>query len=77
MVITKPYGVDVIIVNLESCQITPEDIAYLCDILDKSKIKYKAIKARGNENIRLTDGKGKSNFEQGLLRVALVRGSIY
>ncbi|MCD7748456.1 MAG: phage terminase family protein [Oscillospiraceae bacterium] len=34
----------------------------LCSLLDKVKIEYKAIRATGRENIRLTDGEGRIEF---------------
>lgn len=34
----------------------------LCNLLDKAKIKYKAIRATGRESIRLTDGDGRIEF---------------
>ena len=44
--VTRPWGADAIIGNLEACQITPAGIEYLCDnsFLEKAKQFLKEIK---------------------------------
>lgn len=46
IVVTNSWGNTVIIDNLDSCQITPEGIGYLCDnnMLKKAKMFLKEIK---------------------------------
>lgn len=46
LTITKPWGADIIISDLECCQITPDGISYLCDnsFISKAKDFLKEVK---------------------------------